>query len=266
MAVDFYHRLVATGPHGSVDLLRRWLRRTCTRTVAGRKWRERVPFSFERLYALVPSAARIEPYIPFDPYDMSVWPIRRLSRGRAEVRYQLHLRDLELLPFVRVLSRKFRPLGFRLMTHCLDDDDIESDRVCDGGVRRWTLPAARHKMHWERARQKFGLSSDDVYEDDDARYFAEETRYEEALDHWDQVSHRRREQTSVRSWRNRPVSRDLQTEQLIVLAAVNEELRAQERGDATRTVAKSGRKRAKPPQGRQARSDSMTKTKRMPRS
>ena len=175
---------------------------------------------------------------------MSVWPIRRLSRGRAEIRYQLHLRDLELLPFVRLLSRKFPSLGFRLMTHCLDDDAVESNWVCNGRVRTWTLPEARHEAHWESARQQFGLSGDDVYEDDDARYFAEETRYEEALAHWDEVSNgRRRAPTKVRSWPNRPVSRDLQTEQLIAVAAIDEGLRAQERADAPRTV-RAGRRKS----------------------
>ena len=86
MAVDYFHRLVVSGPHASVDLFRRQLRLVTSRTVAGHTWRERVPFSFERLYELAPGAARIEPEVPCDPYDMSVWPIRRLPRGAAEIR------------------------------------------------------------------------------------------------------------------------------------------------------------------------------------
>ena len=223
MAVDYLHRLIVTGSRGAVDLFRQQLRRRVRRSVAGHKlWRENIPFSFERLYKLVPTAVRIEPEVPCEPYDMSVWPIQRLPGELAEVRYQLHTRNLELLPFVRPLSKKFPALEFRLMTDC-EGEEISGYRVCDGRVRSWLLPEARHEASWERARQQFGLTGDEVYDDDDARHFAEELMREEALDHWDreaggaQPSRRR-----ARSWWNRPVSRDLETERVIAMAELSQ--------------------------------------------
>jgi hypothetical protein len=154
---------------------------------------------------------------------MSVWPIRRLPGKLAEVRYQLHTRNIELLAFVRVLSKIFSALTFRVVTHCLDDGEIASFRVCNGRVRTWILPEARQDANWERARQKFALTGDDVYDDDDARYFAEEAMREEALDHWERgTDGPRPPQRRVRSWWNRPVSRDLESERLIAMAEIAE--------------------------------------------
>jgi hypothetical protein len=102
MAVDYWHRLVVTGLRETVVLLRGQLSRRARRSVAGhRLGRETIPFSFERLYQLAPAAVRVEAQLPPDPYDVSAWPIRRLLCGDAEVRYQLHTRNIELLPFVR---------------------------------------------------------------------------------------------------------------------------------------------------------------------
>jgi hypothetical protein len=219
MAIDYNHRLVVSGPRGGVDLFRKQLRQTDTRTVGKLKWRETIPFSFERLYDLAPTAVRIEPEVPCDPYDMSVWPIRRLPYRSAEVRYQFHTRNLQVLPFVCVLSKKLPSLTFRLLTHCMDDDQIASYRVRKGRARRWILPEARHAAHWDRARQRFDLTGDEVYGDQDARHFAEEAMLEEALDHWErEAGGRHPVRRRAREWWNRPVTRDLETQRLIFMA------------------------------------------------
>lgn len=244
MAVDFWHRLIVTGPRGTVDLFRRQLRCRVRRSVAGHKlWRETIPFSFKRLYQLVPAAVRIEPEVPCDPYDLSAWPIRRLPRGLAEMRYQLHTRNTELLPFVRLLSKQFAALTFCLVTLCLDDGEIVSYQVCGGRVRKWTLPQTRIEAHWERARQEFGLTGDSVYDDDMATSFAEEAMLEEALDHWGPASKEpRRARRRVRCWWNRPVSREISIEQSIDLAELNVELRGSERVHASSRARKSHRR------------------------
>jgi hypothetical protein len=186
-------------------------------------WRENIPFSFERLYHLAPAAVRIEPVVPCDPYDISVWPIRRLPGDRAEVRYQLHTRNLELLPFIRELSRKFRTLEFRLVTDC-EGEEITGYRLCNGRVRSWLLPEPRQEASWERARKKFGLTEDEAYDDDDARDFAEELMREEALDHWDSTpGGARATRRRARSWWGRPVSRDLRVEQAAAIAELDAE-------------------------------------------
>jgi hypothetical protein len=159
LAVDYWHRLVVTGPREAVGLLRGQLRRRAGRSVAGQRlWRETIPFSLERLYRLASAAFRVEPHVPHEPYDGSAWPVRRLARGLAEARYQLHTRNIDLLPFVRVLSKTFPALTFCLVNFWLDDSDIASYRVSGGRVHTWVLPRSRRDDHWERARQEFGLA------------------------------------------------------------------------------------------------------------
>jgi hypothetical protein len=125
------------------------------------------------------------------------------------------------LPFVRVLSKKFPTLTFRVVTHCADDGEIVSYRVCNGRVRTWILPEARQEAHWDRARQEFALTGEDVYEDDCARGSAEEAMREEALDHWQpEANGPRGLRKPGRSWWNRPVSRDLESERIIAMAEI----------------------------------------------
>jgi hypothetical protein len=243
MGIDYSHRLVVAGPCKDVEVLRRRLACTVSRAVDGHRWRERVPFSFQRLYQLAPTAVRIERNVPFDPYDLSVWPIRKLSGRRAEIRYQLHTRNMELLPFVRLLSRKFTMLVFYLVTFCLDDDEMGTYRVHRGEVRKRILSNERKEVYWERARQKFGLAGDAVYEDEVARLFAEDGALEEALDYWQPKSHRGRRTGIVRNWWNRPVSRDFQSEKLIVLAEIQAGLRAASERPQRPAVAEPRRKR-----------------------
>ena len=73
---------------------------------------------------------------------------------------------------MRLLSRKFVALTFRLVTFCLDDSEIASYRAYNGRVRKWVLPEERSEAHWEHACREFGLNGDDVYEDDDARHWS----------------------------------------------------------------------------------------------
>jgi hypothetical protein len=161
---------------------------------------------------------------------VSAWPIRRLLRGLAEARYQLHTRNIELLPFVRLLSKKFEALTFCLVTFCLDDGEIASYQVIGGRVRKWILPQSRREAHWTRSRQKFGLTGDSVYDDENATSFAEEAMLEEALDHWEPVSgESRHARRRMRSWWNRSVSRDLVTEKSIAVVEFEERLRGNKR-------------------------------------
>ena len=43
--------------------------------------------------------------IPDDPYGLSSWPVRTVEGERAEIRYQMHTRNLQLIDFVRPLAR-----------------------------------------------------------------------------------------------------------------------------------------------------------------
>ena len=129
MAVDYFHRLRVYGTRVDVREFRNRIYREYPRTVGGETWTEIVPFSFAALYDLAPAARKIEAEIPFDPYDLSAWPIRTLSDDCAEVRYQLHTRNMELIGFIRPLARALPRITFTLTTLCLDDSSIESYRL-----------------------------------------------------------------------------------------------------------------------------------------
>lgn len=118
MAVDFLHRLLVEGPPADVRQLRADLWTEYPREVGGEKWTEVVPFSFARLYALAPAARRVEKQVPYDPYDLSVWPIRRLSARRALLRYRFHTRNLEVDGLVAALARARPSLRFLLVSQC----------------------------------------------------------------------------------------------------------------------------------------------------
>jgi hypothetical protein len=92
MAVDYFHRVIVTGPLRQIDGVRRGLAHTTSRRVERRTWKEGVPFSVAALYAIAPGAHRVFRNVPYDPYDVSAWPVVHLNQVRAEIRYQLHTR------------------------------------------------------------------------------------------------------------------------------------------------------------------------------
>ena len=225
MAVDYFHRVIVTGQQRKVQELRRALVRKWSRKVGGETFTERLPFSIASLYAIAPGARRIEPEIPGEAYDVSVWPLVRRTRTRVEIRYQLHTRDFDVVGLLRALSRVFPTLTFRLSTLCLDDSDVDGYAIIDGRVRRWNVPEHRRDVHWERARQKFNLAGDAVFDDEAATLFAEDGMQDEALDHWDPEPGRRAHRP--RAWWNRPAARDFMLEREIDLVAISEMLSAE---------------------------------------
>lgn len=227
MAVDYFHRLIVRGTSAEVRAFRRRISREYPRSAGRQAWIEVVPFSFQAPYELAPTARRIEREIPVDPYDLSAWPVRRINKQRAEVRYQFHTRNLEMVPVLRPLARAFPALTFMLTTLCLDDASIETYRLSGRHERKWTLPQRRSEFHWNRARKRFRLTGDEVYEDDDASRWAEEEMLAEAVGHWDERGRGQRDRPvrPYRWWSQAPL-RDLDTERELAMAALAAELEA----------------------------------------
>ena len=231
MAVDYFHRLIIRGPRKDVLTFRRQIYREYPRRIGRKSWTEIVPFSFAALYEMAPEARRIEPEVPCDAYDMSGWPIRRIDRTQAEIRYQFHTRNLEMAGLIRVLARARPALTLTLLTFCLDDMSIELYRFTGGRMKKSEYPEARREFHWDRARIKFGLAGDDVYDDDAAEHWAEEEILHEALTRWDKgnvdehSSRQRRYQ-----WWNRSPLRDLATEQQLFAYEIAEKLKSKTPG------------------------------------
>ena len=174
---------------------------------------------------MAPDARRIETEVPCDPYELSSWPVRRIGRNQSEIRYRFQTRNMEMNGLIRVLSRALPSLTFTLATLCLDDSDIEVYRLKGRSTQKWAFPQRRRDFHWSRARIKFGLAGDDVYDDDDAEHWAEEEMLHEALTHWDEDnaaahSHRR---SRDRWWSQLPL-RDLATERQFLLYEIAKKL------------------------------------------
>ena len=196
---------------------RRAMHREYPRTIAGETWTEIVPFSFSGLYDIAPDARRVEAEIPFDPYELSAWPVRTVDR-RSEVRYQFQTRNLELVDLVRLLARATPRLTFTLTTLCLDDSSIESYRFSGRAEKTWLLPDDRRNFHWERARKRFRLVGDEVYDDHEAERWAEEEMLAEAFSHWDESGRVRKSRPPTRyRWWNAVRLRDLETERKLSL-------------------------------------------------
>ena len=182
MAVDYSHRLIVQGPHDVVRRFRRQMYREYPRTLAGRTWTEIVTFSFAALYEIAPAARRIEPEVPYDPYDLCDWPIRRVSVRQSEVRYRFHTRNLEMIGLIRALSRELPSLTFMLTTFCLDDNSIIAYRLRGGKLQQWTLPERQQQFHWERTLTRFRLEEGEVaYANEEARGWHEEQMLAEPL-------------------------------------------------------------------------------------
>jgi len=241
MAVDYVHRLVVSGSVQAVRRLSRALYREYPRTIADQTWTEIVPFSFAALYELAPKVSRIEREVPCDPYELAAWPVRMRPNGKTEARYQFQTRNLELAGFIRALARTQPHLRFVLVTLCLDDCSIESYSFSGTARMKWVLPNRRRDFYWERARKKFGLTGDDVYDDDDADHWAEEQMLIEAIAHWTG-----RGAATGRSgrynWWNRPRLRDLETERQLALYAVAELVVGDKRAKRSSSPRRSRRK------------------------
>jgi hypothetical protein len=240
MAVDYWHRLIIRGTHENVRAFRREIYCEYPRSIARKSWTEIVPFSFAALYAMAPGARRIEPEVPIDPYDLSAWPVRRIGQTRAEVRYQFHTRNLEMVGLIRVLSGALPSLTFTLTTLCLDDSSIEAYRLKGGSTKKWSLPQRRRDFHWSRARIKFGLTGEDVYDDDDAEHWAEEEMLHEAVTHWEKDSAAAHSSRRIRyQWWNRLPLRDLATERQLAIYEISQKLNPK----APRSKSSTGRRR-----------------------
>jgi hypothetical protein len=142
-----------------------------------------VPFSFAALYDIAPRARTFEAEVPYDAYELAAWPVTRVGKRDAMVRYQFQTRSLEMAPLIRVLGRAVPGVTFTLVTFCLGDSSIESYRFQAGRQRKWIVSQRVRDRHWERARRKFGLQGDDVYDEDDAERSAEEEMLSDALNH-----------------------------------------------------------------------------------
>jgi hypothetical protein len=94
---------------------------------------------------------------------------------------------MEFIGFLRPLARVLPRLTFTLTTLYLDDSSIGSYRLRGRREQRWMFPNRRRNFHWERARTKFKLVGDKVYEDDAADHWAEDEMLTEAFSHWDEA-------------------------------------------------------------------------------
>jgi hypothetical protein len=131
----------------------------------------------------------------------------------------LHTRNMTFAPYLRRLSTTFPALALCLVTFCMDDNEIAGFAIRKGELRKWVLSERARGRHWERARQRFGLKGDAVYEDDDAEFWAEERMLGEMMDLLEAASVGRgpSPRPRVEQWFNRPVERDLDTEREIFM-------------------------------------------------
>jgi hypothetical protein len=239
VAVDNFYRLVVMGPRGAVSDFRRTVAHTVSRPAIGDidSWREFVPISIERIrsrYDLVRRATSAA----LDPFEVSAWPTCVLDKRRAALRYQFQTRNCEFIDFLKPLSRCFPSLTFVLVTLWLDDSEIASCLVRRGQTKRWKLSRKRREWHWNRARQRYGIQGDAVYDDDEAEFFAEQAMLAEALANWLPPSDQRRRW----SWWNRPKVRDLDVERQLAVITLAEQMKSEKQKEAVKKPRRGGKR------------------------
>ena len=68
--------------------------------------------------------------------------MRTVEGECAEIRYQMHTRNLEVIDFLRPLARALPRLTFTLSTLCFDDSSVASYRLHRRKEQRWMFPTA----------------------------------------------------------------------------------------------------------------------------
>lgn len=219
MAIDYWNQLLVEGSPADVRSFRRDMWREFPRTVGGETWTEVVPFSFESLYALAPDARRIIQEPPGDPFDLSVWPIRRVAPGVAEVRYRFHTRDLEMQDLLQALSKSLPALVFTLSTLCLDAGEIDAYRLRAGKSRHWSASRRLYRKYTKRERAKLKGVGEDV--DFAAEEAAEQVLLDLGLFRW-------RKGGSVRRlrWWDQEMFRQMEVERDLFMVEVDNQPRA----------------------------------------
>ena len=177
MATDYYHYIVVSGPRHAVEDFVHRIALVATRRVAGKVTHTTVPFSFESLYTMT----RMKDEVPYEPYDMTRWPIGRRGPRAAEVRYRFHTRNLEMHSLVERLSGVTPRLRFALVTQWLDTGDFAAFTLEKGRTRGNWFDEDWREPFWEKAAQKYEMPVDDAYDDSAAEYFAESLMLEEAV-------------------------------------------------------------------------------------
>jgi hypothetical protein len=128
-------------------------------------------------------------------------------------------RNMEMIGLIRALSRTHPTLAFALTTMCVDDSDTVAYLISKGSVRKWVVPQKRVESHWERARRKFRLDDDDVYDDIAASQRVDKEVLEDAVAYWGEGNAFARGLNLRRlQWFNRPVFRDLESERMLAVA------------------------------------------------
>lgn len=236
MAVEYLNRIVALGAAPRVKEFRDAMRRTVDRKVRDKIWQDEVPFSLETL-ARITEMSDPEDYA-YEPYDISVWPIRRISSRQVELRYQFTTRNLDMAEPLTLLSNHFPKLTFRFVAFCSVDGGVYGYRIRDGGSAFRHLSEARTESHWNAARKKFRLSGDDVWDDDLATEFAEERMREDLLNSWDPPGRIRRR----RNWSDQPEARPFEDERVIAMVEISD---AQDRKKAKARPRRRGKSKKK---------------------
>jgi hypothetical protein len=218
MAVDYYHQLLVEGSPADVRSFRRSMWREFPRTVGRKTWTEVVPFSFGSLYMLAPDARRIFREPPGDPFELSVWPIRRLAPGVAEVRYRFHTRGLKMKELLQALSRALPAMVFTLSRLCLDTDEVDAYRLRAGKSRHWSASRRLYRKYTKRERARLKGVSEDV--DCDAEEAAVQVLLDMGLFRW-------RKGGSVRRlrWWDQEIFRELRVERDLFMVEVDDEPR-----------------------------------------
>jgi hypothetical protein len=135
---------------------------------------------------------------------------------------------MEMAPFVRLLARVNPQLAFTLVTKCFDDSSIRSFHYSHGRARVWQIPNRFQEACWEMARKKFGKPGDEVYDDDDADWWADERMLAEGFGHW-QTKLGNRGRIRRYDWYNQPMLRDLDVERELAFYSLAEKLFPKER-------------------------------------
>ena len=108
---------------------------------------------------MAPAAYRIQSEVPYDPYELSGWPVRRITRKQSEVRYQFQTRNLEMVALIptHTSRHELRLLGQRIDISQTDEIKMMQDWL---QVRGQQVPGV-NAMHMHGATLMPGMLTPD---------------------------------------------------------------------------------------------------------
>jgi hypothetical protein len=187
MSTVFFSHIAVTGSHASVSQFRKDARRLLPAKLKARLKLSTIDLSFEQLFRLHSELSYPDKDIPRDEFHyLAEFEEAVRWHEFTQARYTLEVKNTQIHEMLLALSPCYQGLCFVNSELCLDDGSVLSVYTRRGRQFVWELPEKRSVAHWKAAAKLQGIKNmEAAYDDDEARWDAEDGMVTEGLVRWD---------------------------------------------------------------------------------